>query len=80
MLDKEIIGLLKKIKESIEEIKKLNHPSLNPLIQVYDAVKDVPDEGLEKFCDDNFKGWLLKQGVIYKLQDVNKIPFYRSVS
>ena len=41
--------------------------------------KDIPDEkGLYEFCKKNFVGWLLKQGMIYKLQNIDKLPFYRS--
>lgn len=79
MLDREIVNLFKKIKEKIGEIRELNHPALNTLVQMYDAIKDIPDEELAKFSDENFKGWLLKQGVIYKMQDVDKLPYYKSL-
>ena len=79
MLDREIIELLMRLKKQIGEIRELNHPALHSLIEIYEAIKDIPDKGLAKFCDDNFKGWLLKQGVIYKLQDIDKLPYYRSI-
>jgi len=79
MLDREIVELLIRLKKQIGEIRELNHPALKSLIEVYDVIKDIPDEDLAKFCDDNFKGWLLKQGVIYKLQDIDKLPYYRSI-
>ena len=79
MLDREILSLLKRIKDNIDEIKELNHPALKTLVKMYDTIKDIPEDELAKFCDDNFKGWLLKQGVIYKMQDVEKLPYYRSL-
>lgn len=79
MLDQEIVKLMKNIKEKIDDIRKLNHPSLKTLEQIYSVIKDIKEEELGKFCSDNFKGWLLKQGVIYKLQDIDKLPFYKSL-
>jgi hypothetical protein len=79
MLDREIVGLLKRIKEGIGEIKQLNHPSLKTLENMYEVIKDIPDDQLQKFCDDQFKGWLMKQGIIYKLQGIDKLPYYRSL-
>ena len=79
-LDNEIVTLLKRLKENIAEIHSLNHPSLKTLERTYELIKDIPDdEGLAKFADENFKGWLLKQGMIYKLQNLDKIPYYRSL-
>jgi len=78
-LDREMVELLKRLKENIAEIRSLNHPSLKTLERTYELIKDIPDEkGLYEFCKKNFVGWLLKQGMIYKLQNIDKIPFYRS--
>lgn len=80
MLDKEIVELLKRLKENIGEIRSLNHPSLKTLERTYELIKDIPDDkGLYKFTDENFKGWLFKQGMIYKLQNLDKLPYYRSL-
>lgn len=79
MLDREIIKLLKRIKENIGQIKEIDHPSLKTLENMYERIKDIPEEDLHKFCDDTFRGWAQKQGVIYKLQNIDKLPYYRSV-
>lgn len=79
MLDREIMELLNRLKNKIGEIRQLNHPSLKAMVDIYEAIKDIPDNELPHFCADNFKGWLLKQGVIYKLQDLDKIPYYQSL-
>lgn len=80
MLDREIIKLLRRLKENIKEIHSINHPSLKTLERTYELIKDIPDDkGLAKFCDDNFRGWAQKQGIIYKLQNIDKIPYYRSI-
>lgn len=80
ILDKEIVELLKRLKENIKEIQSLNHPSLKTLERTYELIKDIPDEkGLYDFAYKNFRGWLIKQGMIYKLQNLDKLPYYRSL-
>jgi hypothetical protein len=79
MFDREICRMLTVLKEKIGEVRELNHPSLRVLEKVYDAIKDIPEDELEKFCDENFRGWLQKQGLIYKLQSLDKIPYYKSL-
>ena len=78
MLDHEIIKLLNRIKDNIQEIKELNHPALKTLERMYEATKDMSHKEIEEFFDDEFRGWAFKQGVIYNLQAIDKLPYYRS--
>lgn len=79
-MDKEMVQLLVRLKEKIGEIKELDSPVFKGLIQMYEVIKNIPDEkGLMKFADDIAPGWLKKQTFIFNLQLLDKIPFYQQL-
>ena len=80
MLDKESLRLLLKLRQNIDDIRKLNSAHLNSLVRIHDALADVPDEELLEKLKSLNNDWLKKLTLGFELQKVDKLPYYKSVN
>lgn len=75
-MDREAIPLLLKLKKEKEKLFSVNHEYFNDLKNIYNKIKNIPEEKLLNYCRIHNVEEADKQDFLLDLQKLNKIDYY----
>lgn len=78
-LDNEIVKLLKKLKIDGKALVKSNHATFKNIIDIYHKIKNMGDNDLHKFADNEWKSEADKGTAVLNLQKIDWDDFYKDM-